>query len=184
MFRGKKEPAMRFRHALCLVVGLPLLSLGGCATVLNGSHQTIHVETDPPGATVTVAGETHTSPVDLVLKRSSKDLVVVIEKEGYVTRKIALERGASKNTWLNFIGVAAGGAAGAAIGASQGHDELESTFTGAAGVAVGAVALPALMFAVDGATGAIHRLDPPMIAVKLEPASPPAASASASGVTP
>ncbi len=175
---------MRLRRTLLLLAGLPLLSLGGCATILNGSRQTIHVETDPPGATVTVGGERYTSPVDLVLKRSSKGLVVVIEKEGYVTRKIALERGASRNTWLNFIGLPAGAVAGAAIGGNQSSDGFEELNNGATGLAVGAVVVPALMFAVDGATGAIHRLDPPLIAVRLEPVSAPAATAETPALTP
>lgn len=165
---------MRIRRTRNLALALALFPLFGCATILNGPNQTIHVETDPPGATVTVAGERHTSPVDLVLKRSSKDLVVVIEMEGYVTRKVALERGASPNTWINFVGLPAGVVAGAAIGAqnSEGWNELSS---GATGLVIGALVVPAAMFAVDGASGAIHRLDPPFIAVKLEPVAPPAA---------
>ena len=100
---------MRIRRALPFAFILALSPLAhGCATILNGPNQTIHVETDPPGATVTVAGESHTSPVDLVLKRATKGLVVVIEKEGYVTRKVPLERGASPSTWINFVGLPAG----------------------------------------------------------------------------
>ena len=166
---------MRTRRALPFAFVLAFSPfLPGCATILNGPNQTIHVETDPPGATVRVAGETHTSPVDLVLKRAAKGLVVVIEKEGYVTRKVPLERGASPNTWINFVGLPAGLVAGAAIGAqnSEGLDEISS---GATGLAIGALVVPSAMFAVDAASGSIHRLDPPLIAVKLEPAPPPAA---------
>lgn len=168
---------MRIRRALPFGFAFALSPLFGCATILNGPNQTIHVETDPSGATVTVAGESHTSPADLVLKRASKDLVVVIEKDGYVTRKVPLARGASRNTWLNFVGLPAGAVAGAAIGAqnSQGLDEISS---GATGLAIGALVVPGVLFAVDGASGSIHRLDPPFIAVKLEPVAPAAAPAS------
>lgn len=168
---------MRIRRALPFAFALALSPLLlGCATILNGPNQTIHVETDPPGATVTVGSERHTSPVDLVLKRTSKGLVVVIEKDGYVTRKVPLERGASPNTWINFVGLPAGLVAGAAIGAqnSEGLDEISS---GATGLAIGALVVPGVMFAVDAATGSIHRLDPPAIAVKLEPVAPAAAPA-------
>jgi hypothetical protein len=160
---------MRIRRALPFALALALTPLFGCATLIHGSKQTIHVETDPSGATVTVLGERHTSPVDLVLPRRTEDAEVVIEKEGYVSKKIALTRGTSKNTWLNFLGLPAGAVAGAAIG-GNGKSGFEELGSGMAGLVVGAFALPGAFFAVDAATGAIHRLDPPSIAVRLEPA--------------
>jgi hypothetical protein len=169
---------MRIRRALPFAFVLALSPLFGCATILNGPNQTIHVETDPPGATVTVGSERHTSPVDLVLERASKGLVVVIEKDGYVTRKVTLERGASPNTWINFVGLPVGLVAGAAIGGNQSSNSYEEFSNGATGLVIGALAVPGVMFAVDAASGSIHRLDPPLIAVKLEPAAPAAASAS------
>jgi len=169
---------MRCRRPPLLALAIALAPLFGCATILNGPNQTIHVETDPPGATVTVGSERHTSPVDLVLKRASRDLVVVIEKDGYVTRKVPLERGASPNTWINFVGLPAGLVAGAAIGGNQSSDSWEEVSHGAVGLVIGALVVPGVMFAVDAASGAIHRLDPPFIAVKLEPAAPAAAPAS------
>jgi hypothetical protein len=168
---------MRLRRPPLLALAVALAPLFGCATILNGPNQTIHVETDPPGATVTVAGETHTSPVDLVLKRATKGLVVVIEKEGYVSRKVALERGASGNTWINFVGLPVGLVAGAAIGGNQSNNSYEELSNGATGLVIGALVVPGVMFAVDGASGSIHRLDPPFIAVKLEPVEPPPALA-------
>jgi hypothetical protein len=162
---------MRIRHALPVVFVLALSPLCGCATVLHGSRQTIHVETDPPGATVTVAGERHTSPVDIVLPRKSEDLEVVIEKDGFATKRIPLVRRVSGNTWLDFLGIPAGAAAGGAIGvnSSTHSEELQN---GAGGMIIGAVALSGMGFAVDAGTGAMYRLDPPAIAVKLEPAPP------------
>ncbi len=167
---------MRIRHALPFALVLALSPLFGCATVLHGTRQTIHVETDPPGAMVTVAGERHTSPVDVVLPRKSEGLEVVIEKEGYATKRISLVRKVSGSTWLNFLGIPAGAAAGASIGvnSSSRSDELQN---GAAGMAVGALALTALGFGVDAGMGAMYRLDPPAIAVRLEPAAPGSAPA-------
>jgi hypothetical protein len=169
---------MRIRCALPFAFALSLSPLLGCATLVNGGRQTIHVETDPPGATVTVAGERQTSPVDLVLSRRTEDAEVLIEKDGYVAKKISLTRSASRNTWLNFIGLPAGAVAGAAIG-GNGKSGLDELGNGVAGMVIGAFVLPGVLFAVDASTGAIHRLDPPAIAVRLEPA-PPAAAAAAS----
>lgn len=168
---------MRHRRPPLLALAVAMSPLLGCATILNGPNQTIHVETDPPGATVTVGSERHTSPVDLVLKRATKGLVVVIEKDGYVTRKVPLERGASPNTWINFVGLPAGLVAGAAIGGNQSSDAYEELSNGATGLVIGALVVPGAMFAVDAASGSIHRLDPPFIAVKLEPVEPPPAPA-------
>jgi hypothetical protein len=158
---------MRIRRALPLA--LALSPLFGCATILNGSHQTIHVETDPPGATVTVAGERHTTPFDVVLRRKSEALEVVIEKDGYVTKRIPLARRIAGHTWVNFLGIPVGGAAGAVVGAQSGsgYDQLSNS---AGGMAVGALAVTGLFFAVDAGSGAMYRLDPPAIAVRLEPA--------------
>jgi len=170
---------MRIRRSLPFAFVLALSPLlFGCATILNGPNQTIHVDTDPPGATVTVAGERHTSPVDLVLKRATKGLVVVIEKEGYVTRKVPLERGASPNTWINFVGLPAGVVAGAAIGGNQSSNWSEELDNGITGLVIGALVVPGIMFGLDAATGSIHRLNPPLIAVKLEPVAPTASPAS------
>lgn len=168
---------MRIRTLLPFAIAFALGPLAGCATVLNGSRQTIHVETDPPGATVTVAGERHTSPVDLVLPRKAEDLEVVVEKEGYVAKRIPLVRKTSGNTWLNFVGIPVGAAAGGSIGASSGSG-FNQFDNGATGVLIGAAAVTGLGFAVDAGTGAIHRFDPPAIAVRLDPVVPVAAASS------
>ena len=162
---------MRIRRALPFAFVVALSPLFGCATVLHGTRQTIHVETDPPGATVTVAGERHTSPVDVVLPRKSEGLEVVVEKDGYVTKRIPLVRKVAGETWLDFLAIPAGAAAGASIGANSSATgtELEN---GATGMIVGALALTGLSFSVDGATGAMYRLEPHAIAVRLEPAPP------------
>jgi hypothetical protein len=170
---------MRIRRAFPFAFVLALSPLAqGCATILNGPNQTIHVETDPPGATVTVAGESHTSPVDLVLRRASSGLVVVIEKKGYITRNVPLERNSSPNTWINFVGLPAGVVAGAAIGGNQSSNWSEEVDNGITGLVIGALVVPGIMFGVDAATGSIHRLNPPFIAVKLEPVAPTAAPTS------
>jgi hypothetical protein len=171
---------MRIRRALPLVFALALPPLFGCATVLHGSRQTIHVETDPPGATVTVAGERHTSPVDVVLPRKSENLEVVVEKDGYLTKRIPLVRKVAGETWLNLLAIPAGAAAGASIGANSSSTGTEFE-NGAAGMVVGTLALTSLSFSVDGVTGAIYRLEPRAIAVRLEPA-PPAPPAAATPV--
>jgi hypothetical protein len=144
----------------------------GCATVVHGVHQEIRVETDPPGATASAEGQTITTPGALRLHRSAKDLEVVVEKEGYVTRRVALSRKTSGAVWGNLGFIPFGAAAGAAIGSTTTKDsskwfsELEG---GTYGVFVGGLVAPAAAIAVDYATGGAYKLDPPTIVLRLEP---------------
>jgi hypothetical protein len=162
---------MRIRRALPFVFTLALFPLFGCATIMNGSHQTIHVETDPPGATVTVLGERYTSPFDLVLPRRSDGVELVIEKAGYLPKKIPLARRTSANTWFNLLAIPIGAGIGAASYSSNSDDWFHVNQSASiAGSALVGGAVSGLGFAIDASSGAIHRFDPPAIAVRLEPA--------------
>ena len=62
---------------------LPLLS--GCATVLNGTRQTVEVRSAPHGANVIVDGRNvGTTPLKTDLKRGQSH-VIQVEKPGYLT---------------------------------------------------------------------------------------------------
>src|ERR1035441_2144133 len=74
-----------------LLPGLAPL-LAGRATVIHGTRQNVRVETDPPGATASAGGQKITTPGVLTLKRKEKALEIVVEKEGYETRHVALTR--------------------------------------------------------------------------------------------
>jgi len=81
-----------------------LLSIGvltGCSTIINGSTQSVSLNSQPDGASVTVVnrgGETvhsGTTPVTLNLKRGSgyfksESYTVRFEKPGYAPREIVL----------------------------------------------------------------------------------------------
>ena len=170
---------MRIGRSLPAAAALVLVPLFGCATISNGNHQTIHVETDPPGATVTALGEPHTSPVDLEIPRKAKDVEVVVEKDGFVTRRIPLVRKPSDKKWWNFLWVPVGAGAGAAS-ASSSPGWFEPTPGEAAGAGAVAGALVAgTAFLIDGSSGANWRFEPESIVVKLQPAPPPPAKAAA-----
>jgi hypothetical protein len=67
-----------------ILLGISSLMSGGCATVLRGTHQTIHLRTDPPGATCLVDGNTYTTPANLDLRRKEAHFIT-IAKDGYRT---------------------------------------------------------------------------------------------------
>jgi hypothetical protein len=59
-------------------------ALGGCATILRGTHEKMDFNTTPSGATVAVGGGTYQTPVVVDLKRRQL-YPVVITKPGYRT---------------------------------------------------------------------------------------------------
>jgi hypothetical protein len=68
-----------------------LVALTGCATITNGSKQTVSFMSEPSGATVTVGGEfTSRTPVAMPLGRG-RDYTVMFKKEGYESQSLALK---------------------------------------------------------------------------------------------
>lgn len=153
-------------------LGVGVIAVGvcsaGCATVIHGTKQKVEVVTTPSGATATAAGQTVQTPGTLVLPRKSPFVDVRIEKEGYATRMVRLQRSGSSVVWWNLMMLPAGGAAGGAIGAGSG-----SGWSSLGGAAVGGVAggalLPAVAFGVDYGNGAAYEFIPSRIVMQLEP---------------
>ncbi|HQR47321.1 MAG TPA: PEGA domain-containing protein [Thermoanaerobaculia bacterium] len=165
---------------LRLLPGLLLFGLTtGCATVLQGSHQTIRVETDPPGATATGANQTITTPGTLSFRRDAKDLDVVVEKEGYAPQRVTLTRKENGTQWANLALVPVGVGIGVGFG-SLGSSEDDPLLIQVSDAVFGSkatwgfilgVVVPAAGFLVDHATGAAYKLDPPRLVLRLEPVS-------------
>ena len=69
-----------------------LLAAPGCATIVQGEHQSIPVNTDPSGAVVTVDGvEMGQTPTTLSLKRGD-DHEVVLSLDGYRDVTLRLDK--------------------------------------------------------------------------------------------
>ena len=165
-----------------LLVLAPLLS--GCATVLHGTRQDVRVETDPPGATASVGDQKITTPGVLRLKRKEKALEIVVEKDGYETRRVALTRKNSGWQWLNMIGIPVGIGVGAVQGANHTGEsaDLSTGITNTAtGAVIGGVVLSGAAFLIDNGNGAAYKLDPPLVVLRLEPAPATTSAASTEG---
>lgn len=68
-----------------------LLMLSGCATIVNGTKQTISFMSEPSGAEVTVGGEfTSRTPAALPLSRG-KDYTAIFKKEGYESQTVIIK---------------------------------------------------------------------------------------------
>lgn len=101
---------------------LALLALSGCTLVVQGTSQDVTFTSDPPGATVSVAGQTGVTPVTLTLVK--EDHAVDVRRDGYRDAQVVLTRKISP--W--FIGSCAMGviSAGADILAGS-WKEFDST---------------------------------------------------------
>lgn len=67
--------------ASVLIVGLVLT---GCATVLQGTSQSIMVDSDPRGATVFVDGQQRgITPTSFTLQKGRREQVIRVERDGY-----------------------------------------------------------------------------------------------------
>jgi uncharacterized protein YceK len=102
---------------------LAAVSLSGCATIMEGTTQSVTVATTPPGAHCTIdreggrIGEIATTPGSLQLNKSGKDLSITCVKAGYQTATIAQSPDFSGTTFGNII---IGGGIGAIADAASG----------------------------------------------------------------
>ena len=115
-----------------LALLLPILLLPACATVVNGTNQSVTVETLPAGASCAVdragvrVGVVPQTPGSLVVDKSRHDLMVTCGKPGYQTT--AVTQASSFNGWT-FGNILIGGAVGLVVDAATGanYDYPRST---------------------------------------------------------
>jgi hypothetical protein len=99
------------------------VALSGCATIMEGTTQSITIATTPPGAHCTVdregarVGEIGVTPGSIQLNKSGKDLSVTCSKAGFQTATIAQSPDFSGTTFGNII---IGGGIGAIADAASG----------------------------------------------------------------
>jgi len=100
-------------------------SLGGCASITEGTHQAITVNTNPPGASCVLnrkEGQIATiasTPGDVVIRKTKYDITVVCDKPGYQQATFMDHSGVEGMTFGNAI---LGGGIGWAIDSSTGSD--------------------------------------------------------------
>jgi hypothetical protein len=109
---------MRLLAAFALVAVVP-----GCATIIEGSSQSIAIATSPPGANCQVdrqglhLGTVAPTPGSLHLDKSKNDITVSCTKDGYQPASIAQSPRFGGTTFGNIV---AGGIVGVAIDAASG----------------------------------------------------------------
>lgn len=102
---------------------LPITLLSACATIVNGSSQTVTVSTEPPGAVCTVdrvgarIGAIAQTPGSVRLDKSKNDLSVTCAKPGFQTATVTKTPSFGGATFGNII---AGGVIGVVVDAASG----------------------------------------------------------------
>jgi len=131
------------RTSVPALLAVALLASARCATIAHGTTEGIQVESDPPGAVVSLncvqnsITNVGTTPVTVEVQRKSKSCAIEIAKEGYLPAHVPLQR--------TFSGVYVGNLL--------------------VGGVVGLVA--------DAASGAMYNQGPPVVRVNLVAASRP-----------
>jgi hypothetical protein len=92
------------RSGVVTMILAAVVSTQACATVANGTRQPVTVTSEPSSAQVFVNGKlAGTTPLRLDLKRRARTTVLRVEREGFLTREIPLERTVSGWTGGNIV---------------------------------------------------------------------------------
>ena len=77
----------------------------GCASIMNGSSVDVTLATTPTDAEVKFSGQTYktTAPVTIPVPRGKDDQILHIEKAGYESQDVKLERSLTGWVWGNVI---------------------------------------------------------------------------------
>jgi hypothetical protein len=152
------------RFLSLLVIGCLLSS---CATITNGTHEVISVESNPSGADATIKcnnkiSVTGTTPAHLTIPRKAEGCRITVAQSGMKTESRDIERGFASAFWLNFIPASGLAFAPVVAFSDTGSDNVAGALL-IAGV-VGGVG-----FIVDRLSGAMYDHNPHVIKVTLQP---------------
>src|SRR5437868_2403323 len=105
-----------------IIVSALAISLGGCATIVEGTTQNVSVITQPPGASCTISrdgvvlGAVPSTPGSVKIGKSKNDISVSCAKEGFEAATMNYQSSFNGMTFGNII---VGGAIGAVVDASS-----------------------------------------------------------------
>jgi len=87
---------MHWFRVMAALVGW--VALTSCASFVSGTHKSIHVTSDPPGALVRIDGTTRAVTPAIIYPSIHENHSVTVELAGYPPQKFELKR--SHNAWL------------------------------------------------------------------------------------
>ena len=92
-----------------LLFALAMLAPAGCATVIDGTHQTIRFNSDPSRAHCVLTRDAKviaqlTTPGRAEVEKDKHDIQAVCTAEGYVDKLVTLRSGLAPATFANIVG--------------------------------------------------------------------------------
>lgn len=102
-----------------------LLMLTACASIVEGTHQDITINTNPPGAECALVREgkqiaqVNKTPGSVNIKKTKHDITVICNREGYQQTTYLNHSGAAGATFGNIV---LGGGIGWAVDSARGAD--------------------------------------------------------------
>lgn len=86
------------------LAALIVLNVSSCATLFSKKTDTIKIESDPPGAEVSIEGENFgETPVSIEVRRSTfGQKYLTLKKKGYKTRRVFLEKNIDGTSFFNL----------------------------------------------------------------------------------
>ena len=93
------------KERLGLIALLPLMTIWGCASIIEGKSQAVTFNSEPPGAQVLINGmPMGVTPATITLKKSEYDNAnVVFKKDGYQDQQANLHTKVTGWFWGNII---------------------------------------------------------------------------------
>jgi hypothetical protein len=89
-------------EATISILAAAAVLVSGCATLIHGSHQTIPITSDPPGAQLSIGGSQYITPAEVSLARD-QEYQAVFTKPGYQTQTAAVHSSFSGVTFIDLI---------------------------------------------------------------------------------
>jgi hypothetical protein len=160
------------------------LALGGCATIVEGTSQTVAISTQPPGAACSVSRDgmqisaVISTPGSIKIDKSRKDLSITCTKDGYQTTTMNYS---SSFNGMTFGNVILGGAVGAVVDASTGanYNYPKEVMVAMAQAPTAPVAAAPVVAPVAAAAPVAASAPAPVAAVTEKPAKAPKPAATA-----
>ena len=155
------------------IIAAASMLLSGCATIVNGSNQSVTVSTDPPGASCRLSRQTETlgaipiTPGSVQVSKSKNDMVVTCEKPGYLTAVVSRSSSFGGATFGNIL---LGGGVGIIVDAASGANYTYPSEIHVA-MAPTAAAAPTASITPPAVVAVAESPAPPMTPAAMKPAS-------------
>jgi len=91
------------RVSCVALLALSAAASSGCATIMNGTHQSVFFDSVPPGAEIEYDGRVYTTPCLISLAKYYKGIKLPIYKSGFAPQEIECKVKMGGWIWGNIL---------------------------------------------------------------------------------